>query len=81
MQVERILTRLHQRSISGKRERNTLVIFPELVNNPSKGGLIHDIASWSYGPEVKVPAVREEPMAHQLVGGVIDHQGDDGYQV
>ena len=65
---------------SGKRERNTLVIFPALVNNPPKGGLIHDIATWSYDLVVKVPAVREEPMAHQLVGGVKAHQGYDGYQ-
>ncbi len=28
---------------SGKRERNTLVTYPELVNNSPKGGLIHDI--------------------------------------
>ena len=65
---------------SGKRERNTLAIFPALVNNPPKGGLIHDIVPPPYGSGMKVPAVREEPMAHQLVGGVKAHQGYDGYQ-
>ena len=28
---------------SGKRERNTLATYPELVNNSPKGGLIHDM--------------------------------------
>jgi hypothetical protein len=35
--------RLHQESISGKRERNTLAIYLALVNNQPKGWLIHDI--------------------------------------
>ena len=30
---------------------------------------------------IKVPALREGPMAYQLVGEVMAHQGDDGYGV
>ena len=80
MQVERTPVRLHQGGVSGKRERNTLVTSLALVNNLPKGGLIHDIASQAYACAVKAPAVRERPMAHQLVGGVTAHQGYDGYQ-
>ena len=43
MQVERSHLRLHQDSVSGKRERNTLVTHPGLVNNSGKLELIHDI--------------------------------------
>ena len=30
---------------------------------------------------IKAPALREKPMAYQLVGEVTAHQGDDGYGV
>ena len=80
MQVERILTRLHQVSISGKRERNALVTYFELVNNTGKLVLIHDIVP-TVNVGMKGPPVRKRPMSYQLVGGVKDHQGYDGYQV
>ncbi len=30
---------------------------------------------------IKAPALREKPMAYQLVGEVMAHQGNDGYGV
>ena len=42
MQVERGIA-ITSRYTSGKRERNTLVTYLEVVNNLPKGGLIHDI--------------------------------------
>ena len=58
-----------------------MAIYLALVNNQPKGWLIHDIVLKSKSQRMKVTAVREEPMSHQLVGGVMDHQGYDGYQV
>jgi hypothetical protein len=69
-----------QSRVSGKRERNTLATFPSLANNHWKRWLIRDIISLSHDRDMKVTAVKEGPMAHQLVGGVMDHQGYDGYQ-
>ena len=31
-----------------------------------------------HGRGLKAPAVKDEPAAYQLVGGVMAHQGDDG---
>ncbi len=66
--------------ISGKRERNTLVTFPELVNNCWKRQLIRDIDEGAYAILIERISVQERPMAHQLVGSVKDYQGYDGYQ-
>ena len=77
MQVERTSTRLYQREVSGKRERNTLVTYLEAVNNLGKPGLIHDIVPM-VNIGMKAPALREEPMSYQLVGEVTAHQGYDG---
>ena len=41
MQVERAA--FFGKSVSGKRESNTLVTYLELVNSPWKRGVIHDI--------------------------------------
>lgn len=48
MQVERILSVLALIAISGKRERNTLVTYPELANNCWKRQLIRDIDAGTY---------------------------------
>ena len=66
--------------LHGKRESNTLVIYPEDRDNLAKAGIIPDslCESCSYS---KAPALLEEPMFHQLVGEVRAHQGDDGYRV
>jgi hypothetical protein len=67
-------------SVSGKRERNTLVTHPELVNNLWKRKLIHDIDEMTTVVSLKAPAARERPMHYQLVGEVTAHQGYDGYR-
>jgi hypothetical protein len=71
-----------QETVSGKRVRNTLAIYPAIGNNPPKGGLI---PRWPLLDDVRSSkaqnALREEPMAYQLVGGVTAHQGYDGYGV
>ena len=36
------------RMVSGRRERNALVTYPGAVNNPPKGGLIHDMDAGTY---------------------------------
>ena len=66
--------------ISGKRERNTLVTYLELVNNHWKRWLIHDIDEVTSVISLKGPPVREGPMSYQLVGEVMAHQGYDGYR-
>ncbi len=68
------------RIISGKRERNTLVTYLELVNNHWKRWLIHDIDEVTSVISLKGPPVREGPMSYQLVGEVMAHQGYDGYR-
>ena len=68
------------RSVSGKRERNTLITHPELVNNLWKRKLIHDIDEGTPVLSLKAPAARERSMAYQLVGEVKAHQGYDGYR-
>ena len=65
---------------SGKRERNTLVTYPELANNHWKRWLIRDIDEGAQAILIESFSVREGPMVHQLVGGVTAHQGNDGYQ-
>ena len=64
---------------SGKRERNTLVTYLELVNNHWKRWLIHDIVP-TVNVGMKAFAAREGPMSYQLVGEVTAHQGYDGYR-
>ena len=78
MQVERIL--FFGKIISGKRERNTLVTYLELVNNHWKRWLIHDIDEVTSVISLKGPPVREGPMSYQLVGEVMAYQGYDGYR-
>ena len=65
---------------SGKRERNTLVTYPRLVDNGWKRPLIHDIDEGTQVILIESFSVWEGPMVHQLVGGVTAHQGNDGYQ-
>ena len=65
---------------SGKRERNTLAIYLALVNNHWKRWLIHDMDGGTHVIPIESFSVQEEPMFHQLVGGVTAHQGYDGYQ-
>ena len=71
-----------QKIVSGKRVRNTLAIYLAIGDNLSKDELI---PRWSYLDYVLISkaqnALREEPMAYQLVGGVKAHQGYDGYGV
>jgi hypothetical protein len=80
MQVERVYLVAIQRYTSGKRERNTLATYLELVDNDWKRSLIHDIDGGTQVIPIESFSVREGPMVHQLVGGVTAHQGDDGYQ-
>ena len=48
---------------TGKRVRNTYAIYPELVNSPPKGGLIHlNIIEW-HRFIIKAPAVLDERAA------------------
>ena len=80
MQVERVHLVAIQRCTSGKRERNTLATYLELVDNSWKRLLIHDIDGGTQVIPIESFSVREGPMFHQLVGGVTAHQGYDGYQ-
>ena len=63
---------------SGKRERNTLVTYPRLVDNDWKRSLIHDIDEGTQVILIESFSVWEGPMVYQLVGGVTAHQGYDG---
>ena len=63
--------------------RNTWVICLEAWDNQPKGWLIPDKPTGSSEPEGKgglcIQAITsDEPAAHQLVGGVMAHQGNDG---
>ena len=64
---------------SGRRVRNTWVIYPRVGDNISKEVLIPDDISGSHGLEIKGSSqelpLEEEPAAYQLVGGVTAHQG------
>ena len=55
-----------------------MVTYPELVNNCWKRQLIRDIDEGAYAILIERISVQERPMAHQLVGEVIAHQGYDG---
>ena len=75
MQVERCPS-----GQSGARVRNTWVINPPDWDNPGKLGLIPDTTTVSseavgIGPQ---GLLEDEPAAHQLVGEVMAHQGEDG---
>ncbi len=58
---------------------NTWIICPSAGDNVSKGTLIpHTFPGTPVlGRKARSqdPALEEEPASHQLVGGVIDHQG------
>ncbi len=64
-------------SVSGKREHNTLVIYPEVRYNLSKDGLIPDVIRLHMEPDESRKTPWEEPMSHQLVGRVTAYQGYD----
>ncbi len=53
-----------------------MVIYPKVRNNSAKAELISDVL-YTFMVYSKAPALWEEPMAYQLVGGVRDHQGYD----
>ncbi len=76
MQVERKF--VARRILSGKRVRNTLVTYPALRDNSPKGGLIPRIIRLRMKIDESRKTMWEGPMAHQLVGEVIAHQGYDG---
>ncbi len=65
---------------SGGRVRNAWVIYPQVGDNLSKGGLIPDVDLDRMVRCLKVGILRdlplgEEPASHQLVGEVTAHQG------
>ncbi|GAU71658.1 hypothetical protein SSP35_72_00020 [Streptomyces sp. NBRC 110611] len=64
--------------ISGERVSNTWAICPSLWDKPWKRGLIPDMTRGRMISVWKAPAVKDEPAAYQLVGGVMAYQGDDG---
>ena len=64
---------------SGKRERNTLVTYLQVVNNHWKRWLTHDIVP-TVNVGMKGLPPEERPMSYQLVGEVMAHQGYDGYR-
>ncbi len=64
--------------ISGERVSNTWAICPSLWDKPWKRGLIPDTTTGRMVWWWKAPAVKDEPAAYQLVGGVMAYQGDDG---
>ena len=64
---------------SGRRERNTLVTFPTIVNNSAKAVLIRDMTTVSR-LLLKDLSLWDGPMSYQLVGEVKAHQGYDGYR-
>jgi hypothetical protein len=69
---------LLREGISGERVSNTWAICPSLWDKPWKRGLIPDTTSDRMVWWWKAPAVKDEPAAYQLVGGVMAYQGDDG---
>jgi hypothetical protein len=77
MQVERILAVAILQKISGKRESNTLVTYPEDRYNPPKGELIPDVIPHHMVRNERSNPPWEGPMAHQLVGRVKAYQGFD----
>ncbi len=59
--------------------RNTWVICPGERDNSPKGELIpHEPTSSSEDEGKGRKTLQDEPAAHQLVGGVTAHQGNDG---
>jgi hypothetical protein len=64
--------------VSGERVSNTWVTCPEEGDNHWKRWLIPHVVTRVRDLVIKAPALREGPMAYQLVGGVMAHQGDDG---
>ncbi len=62
---------------SGKRVRNTLITYLEVVKNFGKLKLIHDGQGLSQDFPCKASAPREGSRPYQLVGGVMAHQGYD----
>ncbi len=65
---------------SGVRVRNTWVTYPEVGDNPPKGGLIPNVVVPRMGDVLKAGILRnlslqEGPASHQLVGEVMAHQG------
>ncbi len=63
--------------------RNTWIICPLVENNSPKGLLMLHVTTESPGLVGKKGArkgllLEDESASHQLVGGVIDHQGFDG---
>ena len=81
MQVERSLS---QEGDSGKRVRNTWVIYLLVWNNPPKGELIPDETTTSQRLRLKMGILKmdlspiDKPASYQLVGEVMAHQGYDG---
>ena len=73
MQVERA-----SQEASGERVSNTLVTCPEVRHNPAKAELIPDVIRRHMPAEERRKPPREGPMAYQLVGEVMAHQGFDG---
>lgn len=69
---------LLREGISGERVSNTWAICPSLWDKPWKRGLIPDTTTDRMVWWWKAPAVKDEPAAYQLVGGVMAYQGDDG---
>lgn len=69
---------LLREGISGERVSNTWAICPSLWDKPWKRGLIPDMTHDRMVCVWKAPAVKDEPAAYQLVGGVMAYQGDDG---
>ena len=64
--------------ISGKRVRNTLITYLEVVKNSGKLELIHDGQRVPKGFLCKDFSPREGSRPYQLVGEVMAHQGYDG---
>ncbi len=64
-------------SVSGKRESNTLVTYPEVRYNPSKDGLIPDVIFGHKTEDESRKTPQEGPMPHQLVGRVTAYQDFD----
>ncbi|TSC76550.1 MAG: hypothetical protein G01um101431_683 [Parcubacteria group bacterium Gr01-1014_31] len=65
------------RRTSGERVSNTLVTCPEVRNNQAKAWLIPDVIRWHESAEERRKPLQEGPMAYQLVGEVMAHQGYD----
>jgi hypothetical protein len=63
--------------------RNTWIICPSVGNNVPKGTLMPHVTTMSLdkvgkGDARKGFSPEDESAAHQLVGGVMAHQGEDG---